>query len=136
MTDRTEKNINEDWHRVLSDWKERISLYQTAQYDKAVSLERRHYILGVPATIFAAIAGTTVFANLNKGFSTEARVTVAVVSILTAALTGTQTFLNYGKRAETCRSVVSRLGSIRREIDVLEIQVPASRDEMAVRCAD
>ena len=74
------KNIEIDgeWRRVLQDWKSRVSAYQSAQYTRSVALERRHYLLGVPATIFAAIAGTTVFANLNKEFSTGARVMVAV----------------------------------------------------------
>jgi hypothetical protein len=121
-------NISDDWYRVLGDWKKRISAYQTSQYEKAVALERRHYALGVPATIFAAIAGTTVFANLNKDFSNEARITVAVFSVLTAALTATQTFMNCAKRAETYRSVASQLGNIRREIDILETQVPPSRE--------
>lgn len=116
---------------MLGDWKQRISAYQTVQYNRAVALDRRHYTLGIPATILAAIAGTTVFANLDKNFSIEARVTVAVVSVLTAVLSATQTFLNYAKRAETYRSVASQLGNIRREIDVLELNVPSSRSELA-----
>jgi len=131
MPRETEADIRENWQRVLGDWKERISLFQSEQHKKAVALEKRHYLLGVPATVFAAIAGTTVFANLNKDFSNEARITVAVFSVLTAALTATQTFMNYAKRAEQCRSVASRLGNLRREIDVLETQVPASQSAMA-----
>jgi hypothetical protein len=79
------------------------------------------------------VAGTTVFTNLNKDFNFGARLTVAVVSVLIALLTAAQTFLNYGKRAEACRSVSSQFGNIRREIDILEKFPPSSPQEMEVK---
>jgi Kef-type K+ transport system membrane component KefB len=115
----------EEWRQILSDWKRRISQFQDAQFEQAVRLDRRHYQLGIPATAFAAIAGTTVFANLGKDFSTTARLIVATISIITAVITAMQTFLNYGKRAESHRSVSNQFGTLRREIDILE-QFPPS----------
>lgn len=120
----------ETWRRILSDWKQRIASYQTGQYNQATYLEKRHYQLGIPAVVLAAIAGTTVFANLSKDFSTAARLTVAIISITTAILTALQTFLNYGKRAETYRAISHQFGTLRREIDVLEQFPPSTDDQM------
>src|SRR6266571_486803 len=119
-----------EWRQLLSDWKMRVTAYQTAQYEKASHLEKRHYRLGVPATIFAAIAGTTAFANLAKDtFSFKAQVIVVVVSMTAAALTAVQTFFNYGQRAEKSRSVSNQFGGVRKGIDILEQFPPASDDE-------
>jgi hypothetical protein len=71
-----------------------------------------------------------VFANLSKDFSTTARLTVAIVSLATAILAAMQTFLNYGKRAETHRAISHQFGTLRREIDVLEKFPPSTDDEM------
>ena len=101
------------WADILKDWKMRVSHYQEAQYVKARALESRHYGLGIPAVVLSAIAGTTVFANLNKDFPEQGKVTVVIISLLTAILTAVQTFMNYGKRSETYRSVSSRFGAVR-----------------------
>jgi hypothetical protein len=47
-----------------------LSGYQAGQYENASYFKKLHYQLGIPATALAAIAGTTVFANLGKDFST------------------------------------------------------------------
>jgi hypothetical protein len=117
----------EDWTKILSDWKIRISGFQDAQYEQASLLTKRHYQLGIPAIAFAAVAGTTVFANLGKDFSLGARLLVAFVSITTALLAAMQTFLNYGQRAEAHRSISHQFGNLRREIDILE-QFPPSTE--------
>ena len=108
--------MNQDaWRDILSDWKRRMSGYQDAQYENASRFEKRHFLLGIPAIAFAAIAGTTVFANLGKDFSTTARLIVAFISITTAVLTAIQTFLNYGKRAKAHRSISHQFGSLPRD---------------------
>ena len=73
-----------DCTEALKDWRSRVTDFQTRQHQRGVSLEKWHYGLGIPATIFAAIAGTTVFANLTKDFSFSARLTVAIISVTTA----------------------------------------------------
>ena len=118
------------WRQVLAEWKSRIANFQNAQHEQANRLDKRHYRLGVPATVFSAVAGTTVFATLGKDFSIEARLIVAFVSIATAILTAMQTFQNYGKRAEACRSTSHQFGILRREIDILEQFPPTSEKEM------
>jgi len=44
------------WKQLLADWKCLISEYQNAQHEQASRLDHRHYRLGVPSTIFAAVA--------------------------------------------------------------------------------
>jgi hypothetical protein len=112
-----------NWNDVLRDWQARVTDFQTRQQLKGVALEKWHYYLGIPATILAAVAGTTVFANLSKSFSYNARVTVVVISVATAILTALQTFMNFGKRSEQHRDVSTRLGDVRRSFDI-ELQFP------------
>jgi hypothetical protein len=121
------------YYELLQDWRQRNGAFQEAQYKKAVILEKRHYALGVPATILPAIVGTTIFATLAKDLSLWARLSVAFLSIGAAVFAGLQTFLNYGKRAEHYRSVASQYGTIRREIELLEVDMPASPQEFAKR---
>jgi hypothetical protein len=121
------------WGVILGDWKKRIDAFQQLQYRKAIALERRHYLIGVPAAIFAAIVGTTVFATLSKDFTMTARLTVAFFSIAAAVLAGLQTFLNYGKRAEQHRAVASQFGTIRREIDILDGDPPETIEAFRAR---
>jgi hypothetical protein len=112
-----------DWNELLNDWKSRVTDFQARQQKAGIELEKRHYSVGIPATIFAAIAGTTVFANLTKSFSYNARLAVVIISVTTAVLSALQTFLNFGKRSEEHRSNSARLGDIRRMVDI-ELQFP------------
>jgi hypothetical protein len=107
-----------DWTQLLKDWRSRVTDFQARQQHRGIQLEKWHYGLGVPATILAAIAGTTVFANLTKSFSYNARLTVVIISVATAVLSTLQTFLNFGKRSEE-----HRLGDIRRSVEI-EMQFP------------
>jgi len=123
-----------EWKKLLGDWKQRVAAYQTAQYVKASHLEKLHYRLGVPATIFAAVAGTTAFTNLTKDtFSFKAQIIVVTVSVIAAVLTAVQTFVNYGQRAEKSRAVSNQFGGVRKEIDVLENFPPSSDQEMQAK---
>lgn len=120
-----------EWRNLLTDWKGRVTVYQTGQYEKANRLEKLHYRLGIPATIFAAIAGTTAFTNLAKDtFSFKAQVTVVTVSVIAAVLTAVQTFVNYGQRSEKSRTASNLLGAVRKDIDILEKFPPATDREM------
>jgi hypothetical protein len=58
----------EAWNRILSDWKTRVSSYQTGQYEQSTHLEKRHYQLGIPAVVLAAIAGTISVRQSEQGF--------------------------------------------------------------------
>ena len=78
---------------------------------------KTNLLLGVPASLFSAIVGTTVFASLEKDVDVRIKILVGFISIITAILTGLQTFLRYSERAERHRKIAAQYGSIRRTIE-------------------
>src|ERR1022692_2679877 len=87
---RDDQDWNDQVKRLAEDWRQRVYAAQSAHYASAELLRRFHYIIGVPAVVFASIVGPAIFAGLEKD-SPRAMV-VASVSILAAVLSALQTF--------------------------------------------
>jgi hypothetical protein len=115
-----------DWNdqvkRLAEDWHQRVYAAQSAHYASAELLRRFHYIIGVPAVVFASIVGTAIFAGLEKD-SPRAMV-VASVSILAAVLSALQTFLRLSERAAAHSTAADWYSAVRRDIEeVLHLPV-------------
>jgi hypothetical protein len=104
---------------LLAEWAKRNLTALDAHYDAAKHFARKHYWLGIPAIILAAVVGTSVFASLEKEVNSTVKIIVASCSILSAVLTGLQTFLNYNQRSEKHRTTASQYSSVKREIEQL-----------------
>jgi hypothetical protein len=82
--------------------------------------ESRHYWLGIPATVLAAVAGASLFNSCPKlaGF----------FAMLASLLTGLMTFLNSNERAATHRDAAGQFLALRnnarhfREVELLQEQ--------------
>jgi len=61
--------------------------------------ERNRYLVGVPAIVLAAIAGTSIFASIGASPGIAAVIVVGAISVSAAVLTALQTFLDYPGRA-------------------------------------
>jgi hypothetical protein len=118
-------DAHSDWDAVdplLRDWRAKAWENQVSHHDAAQSYAHRHRWLGIPAVAFSAIVGTTVFAAFQKevagGKSQPIIIFIIVsVSILSAILTGMQTFLRLSELSEHHRAAGAEYSSVRRLID-------------------
>lgn len=107
---------------LLQIWLRRLRDAQLSHYAAAEQAAFRHLAIGLPAATFSAIVGTTVFTALDSSQSSgtlDIRIQVAIglVSILTAILTGCQTFLRFSDKAEMHRVAATKYASLRRIIE-------------------
>lgn len=83
--------------------------------------DQRRYIIGIPATIVAAVVGTSTFAALQESPDRMLQVVVGVLAIIAAILTSLQTFLDLGARAERHRLAGVRYKAVIRQLEQLGI---------------
>ncbi len=109
----------DDSKALIKEWNNRVLVALNAHYDSARYYGRLHYILGVPAVVFSAIVGTTIFASMNKNTDTTIKFVAAGLGGLAAILTTLQTFLRYSEKAEKHRSIATQYSSVGKELEVL-----------------
>jgi len=91
-----------------------------SHFNAAGTWERRHYWLGIPATVLAAVAG----ASLLKSYP----VLASVFALLASLLTGLMTFLNPNERAAMHRVAGGQFLALRndarlfREVELLQTE--------------
>nr|CAP47564.1 putative integron gene cassette protein [uncultured bacterium] len=102
--------------QLLQRWLTNARRSQIANYEAANMYSRRNYGLGIPAVLFSAVVGTSVFAALGSSVSPEIQITVGIVSVIAAVLGALQTFLRWGELSSQCRSTAAEYGAIKREI--------------------
>ena len=115
-------------NKLLEEWIFRIRRAQQAHYESATHFARLNYWLGVPAIALSAVVGTSVFAALGKETAISIKIAVGVASVTAAILMALQTFLSYSERAEKHRTVATRYGIMRREIERKLALPPAKRE--------
>ena len=86
--------------RLVEYWLYRSTRMQEAYYTASRDFDRRHLWLGIPAIVFSATVGTTVFASLSKNTDLLIQVCAGALSISAAILTTLQTFLKYSELSE------------------------------------
>ena len=85
--------------------------------------ERRNKYLGVPATIIAAVVGSSIFASLSSNDKNlYLMITTGALSILAAVLSALQTFLKYPEIAQSHKAAKDGYESIARQIDNFKLQ--------------
>ena len=85
----------------LSRIEEAASYSSQSQFSSAKFWRGLNLVLGVPAAVLAAIAGTTVLADASNAK------TGAVIALVSAALTAVMTTLNAAQRAEQSRGAAN-----------------------------
>ena len=104
--------------RVLMDWYRRARESQFAHYTAASRYAVLARLLGIPSVVLSAVAGTALFATLQKETASfDLRLTLGLISVLAGVLAALQTFLGYGERADRHRAAGSAYGAVRREIE-------------------
>lgn len=113
-----EGNTAEIPENLLRRWLKRARENNFAHYYAEHQLNNLHLLLGIPATVFAATVGTAVFASLENSASLWMKIGVGLISIVTAILSGLQTFLRFSEKAERHRKTAVDYGSARRTIEL------------------
>jgi Na+/melibiose symporter-like transporter len=103
---------------LAAEWNNRALVALTSHYDAARHYNSLNYWLGIPALILTTIVGTTVFANLSKDVSENAKLLTGLLAIAAAILSALQTFLKHSERAERCKVMAARYSSIGKELEV------------------
>lgn len=103
---------------LLVRWQTNCQRSAVANYDAANVSARKNYLLGVPAILFSAIVGTSVFAALVENeVSPVIQVFVGLVSMLAAVLSALQTFFNWGEVSSKHQAAAAEYNALKRRID-------------------
>ncbi len=115
---------------LIDDWKQRVDDNQKSHYALALKHSKYHYWIGIPAIIFATIAGAILLTAVEEP---RIRTAVGIVGIIAAILAAIQTFYSQAKRAEKHRFETSQLVHVRRDIEIFERFVPDNKSERGQR---
>jgi len=105
--------------RVALEWYQRAVVVAHGHYRAALRYSRLNYWFGLPTVILATVVGTSVFASLQQQPDFWWQISVGLMSILAAVLSGLQSFLGYNDKAERHRMAGSRYNAIGRELELL-----------------
>jgi hypothetical protein len=106
-----------DVPRLLQQWLNGITMFHIAHHRAAALYEMRGRLLGLPVTIFSVVIGTTIFSTLGSSQNQGILLFVGVISMITAVLSGLQTFLNYPELAEKHRAASVKYAQLRRRVE-------------------
>ena len=119
---------NKSFCILLKRWQKQIKFYTLAHKREALSLRKKHYILGGLATVLG-----TVVTAVGIAFSQDPIQWVAIVQdIFTGIVTGLAglvTFLSYQKRSEKHHETANRYQALDRLISTILALPPTNRDD-------
>lgn len=124
--------IWEEAERVLAVWYRRARESQFAHYRSASRYTMLARLLGIPSVVLSAVAGTALFASLQKETtSLDFRLALGLISVLAGVLAALQTFLGFAGRADRHRAAGSAYGAARREIEQYHAVPPRTAEAVA-----
>jgi len=122
---------------LLSAWFRRARESQMSHYAAAAHCASVNRWLGIPSIVFSAAVGTTLFATAQKSDSSMViQVAAGIVALTAGTLSALQTFLGLSERAEKHLSAGAAYGSIRREIEQLQVLRPPRTEDLRSVLAD
>ena len=116
----------EDFEEIVNEWKSRVTEHQKKHKEEAPKLQKLHFAVGIPAVVFSAIAGCTLFAQTTN---TTVRVVAGALALLSAVFCALQTLLDFKARSEKHRSADARLGQIRKMCEIALAYKPRSKED-------
>ncbi len=123
--------------KLLRRWKRQISKRQQGHARQGRKYGRRHYIIGIPATLLEAVVTVGVlstFRNCNDCDDLKSvrcksdqwiRLSIGLLGIIAVSLSALQTFMNYQESSEKHKNAASEFENLYRVIETL-LQVPGS----------
>ena len=115
--------------KLLRNWKRRIMLRRNGHNNIARKWSKRHYTIGVPATIITAITSTGVLStfrncdeNTDDGtcdLNQYLRLSIGIIGLVDVALTAVMTFMNYQEAAADHKDAADNYDSLYGTIESL-----------------
>lgn len=126
--------------QLLIGWQTHTARQSAVHQQSALSLNKFHYALGVPAAILAAFAGTAAVAELAEQSGPWGLVGAGLATIA-AILAGLQTLFNFGARSEAHRQTAAAYKKLIRRLERVppqrvNLDALDSQSEMAKVIAD
>lgn len=140
ISDETNTSLKEFWNKRPKTARG----YSEAHYRTSSIFKRNHYLIGVPATalaIIAGFAGTETFTKLIDSFTRffgEGNITtvndtnsilVPIISLLVALLTGLQTYLNFNEQSQQHLAFGRQWAALSSDIEYLLISSDFEREK-------
>lgn len=117
---------------LLRRWKRQVGLRSRGHGALSKKYEKRHYIIGIPASILNASVATgaltTFFTSLSVSNCIEnvwIQLALGLLSLFTTCLTAYQTFIGYQGKAERNKTACDEYEALYRYIDII-LSVPPS----------
>ncbi len=104
---------------IVSQWRNGLRILHRAHEQATADFARRGRVLSVATLVLTTIVGTSIFATLNSSPATAWKVAAGLISLTAAVLAALQSFLLYPELAERHRQTASKVGDLRRQLDVL-----------------
>jgi hypothetical protein len=102
---------------LIKGWKLHAVKARRKHEEAARQLDRKRYLIGVPAIIVSAIVGASVIASLEAHFGAWVTIAVGLGSIAASILASLQTFLGYAERADKHRAAGVDYKAVIRELE-------------------
>ena len=102
---------------LIDQWRRGLRIGQSAHYEAAKYYYRLHLVISLPAILISALLSTTVFASLQDSAVVWIRAAMAVLSVMTVALSSLQAALRLAERSERHKTAAVQLGEVRRELE-------------------
>lgn len=122
--------------KFLRRMKRQIEIRRQGHYDLSRKMKYRHYLLGIPATIFASVASTGILATFRnckdeKGCDSDQwiRLLAGVIGLLDVGITGVMTFVNFKGASENHKTAADNYEKLDGLIDNILVISPANRDD-------
>jgi SMODS and SLOG-associating 2TM effector domain family 4 len=113
----------EDITRKIDEYRIQCLRVGRGHYEVGESLARQQLILGGSVTFLSTLVATALFATLSNDSDVTLRILAGTVAAATAVISALETFLGLSRRAEAHKTAGSQYGSVRRELEILSLDI-------------
>jgi hypothetical protein len=118
-----------DLRMLILAWYRRARIANQAHAHAASRARHIKAFLGIPAVALSAIAGSAIFANIDKAPNKILQITAGVLTLTAAILAALQGFLKFDEQIQEHESASRAFGAIRRELGLVGAMTGQSREE-------
>ncbi|WP_213939595.1 SLATT domain-containing protein [Pseudomonas sp. dw_612] len=105
--------------KLAYKWYTRLASIGMGHYRAAMRYSFIHKMISIPAIVFSAAVGTTVFASMQQQIDIFWQVMVGAMSVLAAVMTALQSTLGYQELAEKHRAAGANYNALGREMEFM-----------------
>ena len=122
----------EEIRKQLVEWEDYCARNALSHAIMTGRLTDKRKIIGVPSVICSVIVSTAVFAEISKSSDNEmVKFMVVALVLLSAVLSGLQTFLNYGEAGQVHNAARKKFAHVRLKIQSAYLKNTISESDVA-----